>query len=275
MTGTEKRPSSDTGAFETLQGVLRVSLIATPRAGLETCRPDESIATVQRRNTKGYDYLPVVEDDAEDAAIIGLFHARRFQATRSADEIVRDNMDNLSEANLIGADASILDFLSERSSRPFRLLVSGKRIDGLVSWSDLQKLPVRASLFGLITGLEIVMSAAIRSRYPTDDDWLDRLSDGRREKVRERIESSRENDSEVDALVFTQISDKATIVRKSWDLGESQKQLKEHFKRIRKLRDKLAHANDYATTLDDAIDVCRTVRKLLELQRRISEQTDA
>lgn len=275
MTGTEKRPSSDTDAFETLQGVLRVSLIATPRAQLETCRPDESIATVRRRNTKGYDYLPVVEDDAENAAIIGLFHARRFPAGQSVDENVRDNMEPLSEAYLIGADASIVDFLSEVSTRPFRLLVSGRRIDGLVSWSDLQKLPVRASLFGLITGLEIVMSAAIRSRYPTDDDWLALLSAERRKKVEKRIESSRENDSEVDALLFTQISDKTTIVRKSWDLGESQRQLKEHFKRIRKLRDKLAHANDYATTLDDAIDVCRTVRKLLELQRTISEKRDA
>lgn len=275
MKETENRPSSDTSAFEALQGVLRVSLIATPRADLETCRPEESIATVQRRNIRGYDFLPVVEGDAEDTAIVGLFHAKSFQAKPAVDGVVRQNTDKLSDANLIGADASILDFLSEVSSRPFRLLVSGKRIDGLVSWSDLQKLPVRAALFGLITGFEIVMSAAIRSKYPTSDDWLVHLSSGRRKKVWEKFESSRENDSEVDALLYTEISDKATIVRRSWDLGESQKQLKEHFKRIRKLRDKLAHANDYATTLDDAIGVCRTVRKLLELERTISKQMDA
>ena len=166
MKGNEKRPSSDTSAFEALQGLLKVSLIATPRAKLEKCRPEESIAEVQRRNIKGYDFLPVVEGDAEGAAIVGLFHAKSFQLNPSVDGIVRDNMDKLSDANLIGADASILDFLSEVSSRPFRLLVSGKRIDGLVSWSDLQKLPVRAALFGLTTGLEIVMSAAIRSEYP-------------------------------------------------------------------------------------------------------------
>jgi len=275
MKRTQKRPSSDTGAFEALQRVLRVSLIATPRARLEKCRPEESIAAVQRRNTRGYDFLPVVESDAEDAAIVGLFHAKSYQARPSVDGIVRHKMDKLSDANLIGADASILDFLSEVSSRPFRLIVSGKRIDGLVSWSDLQKLPVRAALFGLITGLEIVMAAAIRSGYPTGDDWLCHLSSGRRNKVREKFESSRENDSEVDALLFTEISDKATIIRKSWNLGESQKQLKQHFRRIRKLRDKLAHANDYATTHDDAVGVCGTVRKLLEMQRTISKQMDA
>ena len=275
MKGNEKRPSSDTSAFEALQGLLKVSLIATPRAKLEKCRPEESIAEVQRRNIKGYDFLPVVEVDAEGAPIVGLFHAKSFQLNPSVDGIVRDNMDKLSDANLIGADASILDFLSEVSSRPFRLLVSGKRIDGLVSWSDLQKLPVRAALFGLTTGLEIVMSAAIRSEYPAGDGWLVHLSSGRRGKLRQEIESSHENDSEVDDLLFTQISDKATILRKSWDLGESQKQLKEHFRRIRKLRDKLAHANEYAATLDDAISVCHTVRKLLELQRTISSHMDA
>lgn len=183
MKGTERRPSSDTSVFEALQDVLSVSLIATPRAELESCRPEESIAEVQRRNIKGYDFLPVVEGDAEDAAIVGLFHAKRFQAGPSVDGIVRHKMDRLSDANLIGADASVLDFLSEMPSRPFRLLVSGKRIDGLVCWSDLQKLPVRAALFGLITGLEIVMTAAIRSKFPTDEDWLVRLSCGRRKKT--------------------------------------------------------------------------------------------
>lgn len=272
-----KRPSSDTSAFEALHWGLTVSLIATPRIQLKECRPEESIATVQRRNKEGYDFLPVVEGDAEDPTIVGLFHAKRYQARPPVSGIVRDNMDKLSDANLIGANASILDFLSEVSSRPFRLLVSGKRIDGLVSWSDLQKLPVRVALFGLITGLEIVMSAAIRSEYPTDDGWQFRLSCGRRKKVRKEIEKSHENDSDVDALLFTQISDKGTILRKSksWDLGESGGKLEEHFSRIRDLRDKLAHANDYATTLDDANEVCRTVQKLLELRRMIEKQMDA
>ena len=273
-----KRPSSDTSAFEALHWGLTVSLIATPRIQLKECRPEESIATVQRRNKEGYDFLPVVEGDAEDPTIVGLFHAKRYQARPPVSGIVRDNMDKLSDANLIGANASILDFLSEVSSRPFRLLVSGKRIDGLVSWSDLQKLPVRVALFGLITGLEIVMSAAIRSKYPTGDGWLCHLSPGRRTMVRANIEESHENDSDVDALLFTQISDKGTILLrkfKSWDLGESQGELRGHFSQIRKLRDKLAHANDYATTLEDANEVCRTVQTLLELRRRIEKQMDA
>ena len=275
MTRIGKQPSSDTSAFEILHGGLTVSLIATPRGQLRKCCSKESIDVVQRRNVEGYDYLPVVEDDSEDAAIVGLFHAKRFQASPLVGGVVGDNMDRLSDANLIGADASILDFLSEVSSRPFRLTVSAKRIAGLVSWSDLQKLPVRAALFGLITGFEITMFDTIRRMHPNGDAWLALLSSGRRKKVKDKIESSRENDSDVDALLYTEISDKGTILRKSCDLGESQRQLKEHFKKIRKLRDKLAHASNYATTLEDAYGLCRTVQKVLELRRKVEKQMDA
>ncbi|MGO4843671.1 hypothetical protein AB4144_66485, partial [Rhizobiaceae sp. 2RAB30] len=72
----------------------------------------------------------------------------------------------LREAHLIGADASILSFVKEADTRPFRLLVSERGIVGLVSLSDLQKLPVRAALFGLVTGLEMAMTDAILTHDP-------------------------------------------------------------------------------------------------------------
>ena len=38
---------------------------------------------------------------------------------------------------------------------------------------------------------------------------------------------------------------------------------------VQKLRDKLAHANDYAATPDAARGVCKAVRSLLELRKEI------
>jgi hypothetical protein len=58
----------------------------------------------------------------------------------------------LPEENLIGADAGILSFVKGADRRGCRLVMSGAEISGLVSLSDLQKLPVRATvLFALIT----------------------------------------------------------------------------------------------------------------------------
>ena len=236
-----------------------------------TCRPDESIAAVQDGNNEGYDYLPVVEDDSVDAPIVGLFPARDFRHGAPGDIAVGEKMDGLSDGNLIGADASILDYVLDVGSKPFRLTVSGTRIDGLVSWSDLQMLPVRAALFGLITGFEITMFDAIKAICQTDEEWLNLLSPGGQDKVWKEIKKSQKNDSEVDALLYTQICDKGEILRKRRALDGRRRSLRD----IQKLRDQLAHANIYATTFEAAGKVGSTVRTLLELRRKIENQIDA
>ena len=67
--------------------------------------------------------------------------------------------------------------------------------------------------------------------------------------------------------MFTQISDKATIIRKKKLVVGSGTQLQRDFKEIRKLRDDIAHSNYYAETPEDAGRVCEVVRKI----RRIRE----
>lgn len=60
---------------EALHAGLEVRLIATPREHLKTCRPDEFVADVVRRNTERYTDIPVV-DEPPSELIIGLFHMR-------------------------------------------------------------------------------------------------------------------------------------------------------------------------------------------------------
>ena len=69
-------------------------------------------------------------------------------------EPIADYFEPLSEDHLIGADASIIDFVMQAENHPVRLVVSDDEVAGLVSLSDLQHLPVRAAIFTLITSLE-------------------------------------------------------------------------------------------------------------------------
>ena len=57
--------------------------------------------------------------------------------------------------------------------------------------------------------------------------------------------------------MFTQLSDKATILCKEKLVSGSGKQLKRGFNEIRDLRDHLAHANYYAETPEAARQVCQ------------------
>jgi hypothetical protein len=174
--------------FETLHSGLTVELIATPRSDVMTCRADESVSNALKRNTEPYDYLPVVAPaPGGEKRIIGLFHAAPFFGKDTVNGYVSDYFSALSEEFLIGADASILAFIRDADAKPCRMVVSGPHIKGLVSLSDLQKLPVRAALFALITGFEITMAQAIRSWFHDGDDWMECLSDARKGKLAAEI----------------------------------------------------------------------------------------
>jgi hypothetical protein len=141
-----------------------------------------------------------------------------------------------------------------------RLVLSGLEISGLVSLSDLQRLPVWAALFGLVTYLEILMRSAIRHAFGGTEGWIEHLPDGRKEKLREEIDKARVGDGLVDAVLYTQFADKMTIIRKSPRFSFEKNSFRNDFQQIQSLRDNLAHANDYAASSEDASKVCSTVR---------------
>jgi hypothetical protein len=265
--GVETRSSA---TFETLHSGLTVELIATPRTKLKTCATGESVAAIIHSNTQGYDFIPVLADGGS-GDIIGLLHAADPQVA-AANGLVADHMLPLSEQQLVGADSSILNFIIDADEKPCRLVVSRSGIAGLVTLSDLQKLPVRAALFALVTGLEIAMSELIRQELD-DDTWLVHLTPSRREMVWQEIEISKRADGLVDTLLFTQFCDKAEIVRKAIPLNQSKTQLAQTFGSIQKLRDALAHANEYAASAAEAKQVCKVVRCLLAVQKEILERT--
>lgn len=272
---TERWANHDDAAtgdvFHALHTGLTVELISTKRPQLMTCAPHEALPDVIARNTEPYDFLPVVTSgDRTQDRIVGLFHAARFFAEKPNDENIEQHYAPLSEDYLIGADASILNFVVGADKKPCRLVVSGPNIVGLVSLSDLQKLPVRAALFALITGFEIAMFETIKRECVKDEDWKRHLSDGRQQKIDEEMEQSHEGDGFVDALLFTQFCDKSKILLKGFQLPESKTAFRNKLEQIQALRDNLAHANEYAASPDQASHVCAVVRDLLALRETIA-----
>ncbi len=266
--------------FERIHMNLTVSLIATSRdcdghdPCVRVCRVDDSLADVKAANIKPiYDYLPV---EGTDGRIVGLFSAKG--SVDGDDEFVRDHMCPLSEADLIGADATILDFVYRVRPQPL-LVVSGGRINGLVAWSDLQKLPVRAAVFALVTGFELTMYEAIKAVFPRDVGWREHLSGPRLEKAEDVYERRGGNESDVELLLCTEFCDKRTILKKclpfdthaedSGAMPMSKKEFKDEIKRIENLRNPLAHASSYAMKWDHVMNLRQTVTTLLELRERI------
>lgn len=84
------------------------------------------------------------------------------------------------------------------------------------------------------------------------------------------IKKSHEDDSFVDSLLFTQLADEATIIRKSPKSPFERSPFKSEFFQIQELRNQLAHAKEYALTLEAASRVCETVRLIDQWSSRLS-----
>ena len=197
--------------FDEVHTGLTVGQIAVQRPDLRKFTATDRESEVLARNCDPvFDYLPV-EDTA--GHVIGLLsnHAIRTASRDGGDARVVNRMDPLSEADLIGAGAPIVALIGQIRQKPF-LVVSGQEIIGMVAWSDLQKLPVRAALFSLVTGFELTMYEAIRRHFEGRDDWTEHVDECRLCMAKKEYRSQQDRGSEVDLLLCTQFCDKRDIL---------------------------------------------------------------
>src|SRR5262249_21323024 len=138
------------------------SLIATPRAALQ-CSPKASWRHIEGNDAlHDFDQIPLTSLDG--SRIEGVF-------VRGQGRIALDT------GMFMAADASLLSFVETADKQRFRFLVSDGEIAGLVTLSDLQKLPVYALLFGLVIAIEMLLTEWMRSAcQATPDAWLKHLA---------------------------------------------------------------------------------------------------
>ncbi|EAQ44008.1 hypothetical protein MED193_00680 [Roseobacter sp. MED193] len=248
---------------EHVQQSLPVRLIMVPRSQIQTCAMGDTAADVAKRNIDDFSYVPVADDAGE---IVGLYHAAQWFNRAAPDHTIDLGVAPLSDEMFIDVQASILDFILGADRAPTLLVRNRDRISGLVCVSDLQKLPVRMALFGLITGLEMAWAQAIELHWNGGDGWMHHLSSNRQAKLRDRMAYLRRTDAFVDALETTQLSDKFTILLRENLLPGTERQLRGQYDRIEELRNDLAHANGYAETPARARGLSQTARDILRLQ---------
>jgi hypothetical protein len=78
-------------------------------------------------------------------------------------------------------------------------------------------------------------------------------------------------DSLIDTLLFTQFADKKTLIKRKLPNAKHRSSFEGTLNTIQLLRDKVAHANEYANSPKHARMVCKTVRELLQVRSEISE----
>lgn len=251
---------------ELVQNRLNVSIIMTPRNDLKTCKLSEKICYLIENNFENFSFLPVV-DNLEN--IIGVLNLKNKNL--ASNNLVKDFYEPINEKLIIGGNSSINEFIKNVIDEPFKLVISKNEISGLVTMSDMQKIPVRVSVFSLIIELEIMMSELIIRLYPNEESWMNLLTTSRRQKLNEEEQTVKKSDNFVSKIIFTQFCDKAKIIEKSKIFSFTQKQLKKKFEDIRKLRDLVAHSSEFAETDEMCFSASRAVNFTLTLLSEISK----
>lgn len=242
---------------------LKVGDIAT--YGFLCCRADDDAAEVmQRSELLGFDCIPVKEADH----IVGVLERNGGVAAGCA----RDHMRALHDGLLVGAEEPLKGFIALLVNTPHRLVVRGSRIEGIVTSSDVHKLPVRLLAFALVTHLEMTMAAVIARKWESDE-WLELLKDGRQAKVKEKFEELRTENFDPPLIEVTDFSDKRDVLAKKGILTVPSKgKAIRDFKRIEELRNSVAHAATYAQSEEQFAEFV----ELLELTEawigRLSDQ---
>lgn len=244
-------------AFES--GVTVRLIMSEP---LYTIPPDRSMKLVfEDDGCDDFDCFPVRSEDDEDSAIIGAVFRDDVddQIDISAQEVMRP----MHEVPIVASTDSIdrlITAMRERRQHHW-LVLHEMRITGIVTRSDLGRLPVRMLALVRVVHLEESLTQLIRTTCP-DDGWLACLTAKRVEGINQRFDEMKSNKEAIDRLACATLSDKSDVLKKCLGCRDDAKQLG----RIILLRNDLMHGRTQESdraNIDDLLDCLETIDQLI------------
>ena len=188
---------------------------------------------------RGFDTLGV----EEEGSVFGY-----IERTKLEDGPLEGQIQVFHPSELVADSTPLLDVLPILLGKPRVFVLKGNRVAEIVARADLQKVPVRMLIFGLISLLEMNFLELIREYYP-DDGWEEVLSDSRLKSAQDLFELRQQVNEEIDLIDCIQLSDKGTLILKNDKIrvhlgldpiSDGRRELV----RIERLRNKLSHAQD-------------------------------
>ncbi len=202
----------------------------------ETCGLSDDASAVLGR-FPDFDQFPV----KDRSATVGVLE--RPASGKGLTGTVVSNMTPLAEALITSSDEPIQRLLPAFKHQRYFLVLRGRRITGLVTQSDLVKLPVRLLAFSFVTHLERLMTKLITAAYPEEHQWVSRLPAKRREKMEQKLSWLRADRLDPPLIELIDYGDKRRLVGQALSMSAD---FDSEVKEVEKLRNQVAHAASYA-----------------------------
>jgi len=185
-----------------------------------------------------------------------------------SDGTVGDHRIDFTEGDILAASTPLVDVLRQiRDSERTFVEVLG-HVGGIITRSDLQKMPIRLWLFGLISLLEMQMLRVIREHF-ANQQWVELLTPKRIEAARGLFEKRQTENLEIDLADCLQLCDKKNIFAATPTLlqsvgYDSKSSFRSTLEEIEKLRNNLAHSQDIpGEESEKLVDLAEMVEELL------------
>ena len=186
-----------------------------------------------------FDQIPVVEG----GHVVGVLERDLDVDAADRDGPVATTMRALDDSMLVEAELPLPRFLPLAVASPYYLVVVGSHVGGLVTRSDLLKLPVRLVAFAHVAHLEARMAALIRARS-SGNEWLELVDDkGKRVSGRGRKLALERLDPDILELTF--FSEKRQVIGRLVGMTENEKA---SLLAVENMRNDVTHGNDYGRT---------------------------
>lgn len=183
------------------------------------------------------DFVPVVVD----GRIIGVAMRPNDLATPLSECMV-----NMTEDMLISAETCLLQLVHADWKRsPFFLVIQETSICGIITKADVNKLPVRVSIFELLSDYEHALTKRLESTLGKDEDWLSRLDDKQVERLRTQYRQDQANGIDLSLISCVALGIKVQI---DWEfLPEFRTFKRSEVDSLTKLRNTISHGKPMIT----------------------------
>lgn len=171
-------------------------------------------------------------------------------------------------SQLVSSSTPLLDLLPVLRNKEWVFVLEGTDINGIITWADMQKLPVRMMLFSMVSLLEMHLLELIRIHFP-QDSWESILNSDERKKVTRTYERHQDQNNALDRAEYLDFAHKIKIVSKSniicTKLLMRSDELASLLNRAKDLRNGIAHNHEVenSDTNGNVVDLAHQIDSLV------------
>ncbi len=193
---------------ELFETSIRVRDIAEPLASFDS--DADAVAARKFMKKRGYDMVGV----RREGVVTGYAELPKLSSGT-----VGDAAEEILPVHVLPEGGPMLSVFSPLVERGWSLVTVSGHVWGIVTVADIDKMPVRMYLFGLVSLLEMQLLRIVRVHYPADS-WAERLRPRHQESVRKMFVDRRRDNAQIELADCLQFDHKIRLVAQAEELRQ-------------------------------------------------------